>query len=111
AIGDEFAVTAIAHPGLARSVPQISRRRFGNAKVTLGEIGILCQFVMAITERPEFLDEIRGIRSHRPLMPIGADFAFNVKIIEQDKFFGEFMMVGRHIRWEQTEAWIAISFM
>src|ERR1043166_3309675 len=37
-------------------------------------------------QRPHFLDEIRRIRAHRPLVSVGADFAFHIEVIQEREF-------------------------
>jgi hypothetical protein len=42
-------------------------------------------------------------------MPIGTDFAFDVKVIEEDEFAGELVVIGCYPFWKEAEGWIAIA--
>ena len=109
AVIDEFAVAAIAHTRLAGAVPQIAFRRLRHFEIAFAGIGIFAAPIMAVAERPEFFDKIRGIRAHAPFMAVGAHLALDIKIVEQHEFARELVVVGRDFFTEQTQARIAVA--
>ena len=54
------------------------------------------------------LDEVGGVGPHAPLVAIGADFALDVEVVEENELPGEGMMVRRHPFREQAERWVAV---
>src|SRR2546430_778088 len=38
-----------------------------------------------------------GIRAHRPLVAVGADLPFDIKIVQQHKLARDLVMIGRHL--------------
>ena len=65
--------------------------------------------VMAIAEGPEFLHEVSRVGTHGPFVAVGADFAFDIEVIEQDEVAGEFVMIRRDAFGEETEFGIAVA--
>jgi hypothetical protein len=57
------------------------------------------------------LDEIARVSAHGPLVTVGADGGFRVKIVEQDEVTGQLMLVRRHFFREQTEVRVAVAFL
>src|SRR5207244_3097052 len=60
-------------------------------------------------QRPEFLDEIGRIGAHAPLVAVGADFALDVKVVQQDELPRQLVVVGGDIFAEQTKTRVAIA--
>src|SRR5581483_607174 len=103
AVKNELAITAIAHAGFSRAVPNVAAGRRGDGKAALGRMRVFALLVVPVTQRPHFLDEISGIRGHRPFVAVGADFGIDIKIIEQHEFAGEGVMVWSDLLREETK--------
>ena len=64
---------------------------------------------VTVIERPRLLNEIRGISSHAPFVPIRTDFAFYIEIVQQDELPGELMVVGGDAFRKETKVCVAIA--
>ena len=109
AVADKFAVAAVADAGLPGTIPEVAAGGRGEVEVAFGGVRILLVLVVAVGQRPGFFDEVAGIGTHRPFVPVGADFALDVEIIEQDELAGQFMVVRRDALGKKTERRIAIA--
>src|SRR5438445_13796726 len=65
--------------------------------------------IVAVTERPGFFDEVCGIGCHAPFMSISADFAFDIKIIQQHKLTRQLVVIRRDALGKQAKLGVAIS--
>src|SRR6185437_3263574 len=98
-----FTVTAITDAGLDAAIPQVAAGRTRNRiEVALGRIEaeILDRAAdgsAAIGLRPNLLDEIRGVGTHRPLMTVRGYLTLDVEIIQQHELASELVMVGCHL--------------
>ncbi len=106
---NEFAVTAIAHAGFFRAVPQIAAGRGGDGERSLRRIGVLAAVVVPVAERPGFFHEIGRIGAHRPFMAVGADFGIHIEVVQEHKFARELMMVRRDAFGEETQTGSAVA--
>ncbi len=108
AIGDEFTVTAIAHAGLARAIPQVSTGRRGDRKDSFAGIREFARLVMSIIHGPHLFDEIRRIRGHTPFVAVRADLALDIEIVEQNEVSSELMKIRGNPLREQAKFGVPI---
>ena len=110
AVLDELAVAPVGHTLGGGAVPEIAPGRAGDGidfLVPLGGIGRL--LLAAVAERPGPFDVVGGVRPHGPFVPVGADLAFDVEVVEQHELADQGVMVGRHLRGEEAEARLAVA--
>src|SRR5207248_8707191 len=108
AVVHKFAVAAVAHAGFFGAVPEVTAGGSGDRKISFRRIWKFFVLIMAVGERPGLLHKIARVSAHRPFMAIGADFACNVKIVEQDKLTRPLVMVRRDVVRTITERRIAV---
>ena len=65
--------------------------------------------IVAVIQWPGFFDKIGRVGGHAPFVAIGADFAFDIKIIQQHKLTRQLVVVGRGPLGKQAELRIAIA--
>ena len=108
AVLDELAVAAVADPLLGGLVPEVAAGRPGGLEqVPFRRIGDAA--VAAVAERPDPLDEVAGVGPHRPFVPVGADLALDVEVVEQHELAGQGVVVGRDRLGEQADARLAVA--
>ena len=71
------------------AIPEVAAGRGGDGKVAFARVGELLGFVVAVAERPELLDVVGRVGGHAPFVAVGADFAFDIKVVEQHELAGE----------------------
>ncbi len=107
-VPDELAIAAIRDPLLGRLVPDVAAGRSGRLEqAPLGGVGDPA--IATIADRPDPLDEVARIRPHRPFMPVGADLAVHVEVVQQHEFASQRMVVGRDGLGEQAEVRLAVA--
>src|SRR6185369_16148587 len=108
-VGDKLTITAIAHAGLARSIPQIASRGCGDSKGAFTWVRKFTRLVVSIIQRPHLFDKVSRIGAHRPFMAVRADFALDIKIVQQNEIAGELMKIRSNPLGEQAELRVAVS--
>ena len=109
AVGNPFPIAAEAHARGDRPIPEVAAGGAGGGvEAPLGGIGKLLAAVVAVGKGPLPLDEVGGVGPHAPLVAVGADFALDVEVVEEDELPGEGMMVRRDALGEQAERRVAV---
>ena len=107
--GAIFAVAAVAHAGLGRTVPKIAVGGRRDRESPLGGVVVFFLRVVPVAQRPVAFDEVRRIGTHAPLVAIGAHLTIGVEIVEQHKFAGERVGVGRDLFRKDTQPRITFA--
>ncbi len=92
-----FSVGTVADPGAFAMVPDISFMWPGQFSRAFK---IINATTSPITHRPGLFYIIGGISSCAPIVPIGTNLCIDIKIIQQNKFPGQGMLVGRDLLWK-----------
>src|SRR5439155_18007146 len=100
---------SVAHAGFPRAVPQVAARGRSDRELAFGWVGEFAWVIMAIIERPHFLDEIRRIGGHAPFVAIGADLALDIKIVEQYKLLRQLVVIGSDPLRKQAKLRVTIA--
>ncbi len=108
AIGDELTKAKVRLTFLFASIPKVSTRWLSDLKVSFGWIAEF-SFATTIGERPCFFDKVGRVGCHGPLVPIGAHFALDIKIIEQNEFASQRVLIRRYLLGEDAQRWIPIA--
>ena len=87
--GGIFAIRAVGESFAPSQIPNVTRRRhLGRGRRSLANT--------AIIGRPQLFIEIGGVARVGPRMPVHTDLGIAVQIIDQEKLFGQAVLVGRH---------------
>ena len=107
AVRHELPVAAVGDTGFLRTVPEIAACGRGDGKRAFTRIRKFSTAV-PVADRPALLHKVGGVSAHGPFVPVGADFALDVEVVEQDELAGERVMVGRDVFAEETQLTLAI---
>src|SRR5262245_41457123 len=105
----KFTVTAITDTCFACPIPQITAGWKSDVEIALRRVRIFFLLIMAVIQRPHFLDEICGIGAHAPFMAIGANLAFDIKIVEQNELASELMVIRGDLLREEAQVRITVA--
>ena len=78
---DEFTVASVGHLGRFGSVPKITAGGLRNLESPLARIGVFTVLIVAVTHRPDTLDEVRRVSTHGPFVAVGTHFALDVEVV------------------------------
>src|SRR5262249_46280205 len=66
--------------------------------------------IVAVTHGPHFFDKVGRVSAHRPLVTVGADLAFDIEIVEQDKLAGNTVEIGSSFLREEAKRRVSVTF-
>ena len=100
--GGIFAIGAVGESFAPSEIPNVTRRRhLGRGRRGLANT--------AIIGGPQLFIEIGGVARVGPRMTVHTDLGIAVQIIDQEKLFGQAVLVGRHRTSENGESRVAVA--
>ena len=109
AVGDPFAVAAIADSGLFGPVPKIATGGHGDGEAALRRVGPFAAFVVPIAEMPGLFHKVAGVGPHAPFVTGSADLGIAIGIVEGHKLAGDGVLVGSYAFTKNSDRRIAIT--
>src|SRR5665648_249 len=106
-IRNKFSISPVRNAKPVTIIPQKAVFAVGRFTITFTRI---ISAPATITGWPVLFQIIGGVCSHCPVVSIGTHFSIHVKVIEQNKLFGDCMKVWSCIFTEKNQSRIAVSF-
>jgi hypothetical protein len=99
-IPDELSIGPVGDALPGAVVPQVTARRRDDR---ISSFELIFSPASAVRRGPGLLRVVRGIRTHRPVVPVRAYLRIGVEVIEQHEFSGQSVVVRGDSLAEETK--------